>query len=105
MEKYFKIILALLLFLCLLDMPFGYYQLVRFLAMIGFIYFGYNEIEKGNNNMGYTYIGLAILFQPIIKIALGRELWNLVDVMVGIGLIVVTFWGNKEDKQAEHKKG
>jgi hypothetical protein len=28
------------------------------------------------------------LFQPIFKIALGRDLWNIVDVFVGVGLIV-----------------
>jgi hypothetical protein len=31
---------------------------------------------------------LALLFQPFIKIALGRDIWNIVDVIVGIGLIV-----------------
>jgi len=31
---------------------------------------------------------LAILFQPLLKIALGRELWNVVDVIVGVGLLV-----------------
>jgi hypothetical protein len=34
------------------------------------------------------YVALAILFQPFFKIALGRELWNIVDGIVGIGLIV-----------------
>ena len=33
------------------------------------------------------YGGLALLFQPFFKIALGREVWNIVDVIVGIGLI------------------
>jgi hypothetical protein len=34
---------------------------------------------------------LAILFQPFFKIALGRALWNVIDVVVGIGLIVSLF--------------
>ena len=34
------------------------------------------------------YAVLAILFQPFFKIALGRDLWNVVDVIVGAGLIV-----------------
>ena len=33
------------------------------------------------------YGGLTLLFQPFFKIALGREMWNIVDVIVGIGLI------------------
>lgn len=31
-----KVVLAILLFLCLLDMPYGFYQFVRFVALIGF---------------------------------------------------------------------
>lgn len=30
---------------------------------------------------------LALLFQPFFKIALGRQIWNIVDVLVGIGLL------------------
>lgn len=36
MEKIIKIGLAVLMFGCLLNMPYGYYQLVRFIALIGF---------------------------------------------------------------------
>ena len=41
-----------------------------------------------NKNEFFVYIGLAILFQPFVKIALGRALWNLVDVVVGILLLL-----------------
>jgi hypothetical protein len=34
---------------------------------------------------------LALLFQPFFKISLGRDLWNMVDVVVGIGLLVSVF--------------
>jgi hypothetical protein len=37
------------------------------------------------------YITLAVLFQPLFKIVLGRALWNIVDVIVGIGLLVSIF--------------
>ncbi len=33
------------------------------------------------------YAGLAILFQPFYKIALGKEIWIIVDLIVGIGLL------------------
>ena len=82
-----KISLAVLFFLCLLDMPYGYYQLVRFIALIGFTMLAYESYVKENNQAVIVYIGLAILFQPLFKIALGREMWNIVDVVVGVGLI------------------
>jgi hypothetical protein len=90
-ERIIKIVLAVLFFLCLLDMPYGFYQLVRFIALIGFSVLAYQSFENENKNLTIVYIGLAILFQPLIKISLGREIWNIVDVIVGIGLIVSIF--------------
>lgn len=87
MDKSIKIILAVLFFVCLLDMPYGYYQVVRFAGMIGFIILAYNAYENKQQTFVILYVCLAILFQPFIKIALGRELWNIIDVIVGVYLI------------------
>lgn len=88
MIKIIKLILALLLFLCLLDMPYGFYELVRFIALIGFGILSYNANKKEKQVEMYIYGALALLFQPFFKIALGREIWNIVDIVVGIGLIL-----------------
>lgn len=87
MEKAIKIILTLMLFTCLLDMPYGYYQLVRFTAMDVFGYLAFISFERQERAAGYVYVLLALLFQPFFKVALGRELWNVVDVVVGVGLV------------------
>lgn len=82
-----KIALAILLFLCLLNMPYGFYQFVRFVALIGFGILAYKANEGNKNTEMIIYSGLALLFQPFFKITLGREIWNIVDVIVGIVLI------------------
>ena len=87
MSTLIKIILAILFFLCLLNMPYGYFQFVRFTALIGFSILAYQAYEKGIQTEMVIYGALAILFQPLFKISLGRELWNIIDVIVGIGLI------------------
>ena len=86
-----KIILAVLFFICLADMPYGYYQLVRFIALAGFVLLAYNTYSQGNKTEAIIYVCLAILFQPLVKIALGRQVWNIVDVAVGVGLIASIF--------------
>ncbi len=86
-----KITLAILFFLCLLDMPYGYFQLVRFSALVGFVILAHRANEEGQKTEAIIYICLAILFQPLIKISLGRELWNVVDVIVGLALLVSIF--------------
>ena len=35
-----------------------------------------------------TFGALAVLFQPMIKIPLGRMVWNVVDVVIAIVLII-----------------
>lgn len=91
-----KIVLAILFLLCLLDFPYGYYQFVRFAGMIGFAVLAYKAHEQGRKTEIIIYFGLAILFQPFFKIALGREIWNIVDVVVGIGLLISIFMKPKE---------
>lgn len=79
-------------------MPYGFYELVRFLALLGFVLLAYKSYERQETEMAIVYVGLAILFQPLIKISLGRELWNIVDVVVAIGLIGTMFMESKEEK-------
>jgi len=84
-----KVIHAVILFSCLLPFwEYGYYQFVRFISMCFFGYFAYQEHQKGNETKMFIYIGLAILFQPLFKIALGRFLWNVIDVIAGGWLII-----------------
>ena len=90
-EILLKIILAILFFICLADMPYGYFQIVRFAALVGFAILAYNANEQGHKREVLIYVCLAILFQPLFKIALGRQFWNIIDVIVGIGLIVSIF--------------
>jgi hypothetical protein len=98
MDKIIKVVLAVLFFLCLLDMPYGFYQAVRFAGLIGFAILAHRANQKGRQTEMFIYCGLALLFQPFFKIALGREIWNIVDVVVGIGLIVTIFMKPKESK-------
>lgn len=95
MEKIIKIILASLLLLCLVDMPYGFYQFVRFAAMVAFGYLGYSANEQNRKNEMFLYLAFAVLFQPFIKIALGRTIWNIVNVITGIGLLISLFFKKK----------
>ncbi len=80
-------------------MPYGFYQFVRFVALVGFLFLAYQEKQVGNNKAIFIYGALALLFQPFFKIALGRQIWNIVDVIVGIGLIVSIFIGDNDLKK------
>lgn len=80
-------VLSVLLLLCLFDMPYGFYELVRFIAMVGFALLAYYENIQKNDLLKIIFICLALLFQPFFKVALGRDLWNIIDVVVAVFLI------------------
>ncbi len=88
--------LAIALILCVFSMPYGFYQFVRFAAMAIFAYLAYCEYKNGHVDRMILFIVLAILFQPFAKIALGRVIWNIVDVIVAGYLIYLVVWIKKK---------
>lgn len=72
-------------------MPYGFYQFVRFGGLIGFAVLSYQANQHGRQTEMIIYGGLALLFQPFFKVTLGRQIWNIVDVSVGLGLIASIF--------------
>ena len=87
--KYLKLTLAAMLLLCLLKLPYGYYMLVRFLATVVLSIMGYTYYNEKKQELSIACGALAVLFQPFIKIALGRLTWNIIDVAVAFGLILL----------------
>ena len=96
--NYLKLILAALLLLCLAPMPYGYYQFIRLVSMIVFAVMAYQYFEKEKMPLAITFGGLVLLFQPFCKIALGRALWNVMDVGVAVGLVILWIEENKRRK-------
>ena len=64
-------------------------MLVRFVSMVAFGVMSYQYIQKKQIAWAITFGALALLFQPFIKVALGRTMWNIVDVIVAVLLIVI----------------
>ena len=88
-NRYFvtlKIVLSILFLLCLLDWNYSFYQFVRFIGMVGFAVLSYQQYKK-NDTWFVIWLASAILINPIFKIALGRTLWNVIDVAWAVLLI------------------
>ncbi len=92
-----KILLAALLLTCLAEMPYGYYQFVRFAGLVGFAVLAYDSFKTEEQRLVIIYVCLALLFQPFVKVALGRTVWNVVDIGVAIFLVVTVFIGRKRN--------
>ena len=96
--KYIYLALAALLLLCLFHMPYGFYTLVRFVAMIVFVIIAYKYGAEEKMGVAIVAGALALLFQPLIKITLGRVVWNVVDVIAAIALIALFIYELKNKK-------
>lgn len=91
-EKAIKTGLAILLLACLLHLPYGYYELFRFIAVVGFAILAWFEYERKNIIMAIVFVALALLFQPLSKVPMGRQVWIIIDVIVAAGLIIAVFF-------------
>lgn len=52
-------------------------------------YLAYNYYTQSKKELAISFAIIAVLFQPLIKFTLGREMWLVVDIIVAILLIVL----------------
>lgn len=65
-----------------------------------FVLFGimaYEFFQDKQKGLYMICLILALLFQPIIKIALGRVIWNIVDVAVALFLVYLVLREKRAD--------
>jgi hypothetical protein len=69
-------------------MSYSYYQFVRIICTIGFAYLAYSANKNNLDNEVIEFVILTLLFQPFATVALNKTTWNIIDIIVGIGLII-----------------
>lgn len=79
----------------LAPMPYGYYILARFVATLVFAYLSYGYFNAKREGLGMTFAALALLFQPFVRLALGRFLWNVIDVAAVAFLLFIVIKSRK----------
>lgn len=79
--------MAIALLICLMPMPYGYYILIRYISAIAFGVMAYDYYYQKQKKMYVITLSLALLFQPLIKLPLGRDIWYFVDIVTAIFLI------------------
>lgn len=59
---------------------YGYYKLLRFIICAVSAYGAYFSTEIKKIGWAWVFGSIAILFNPIIQIHLGRQIWAIVDL-------------------------
>lgn len=70
---------AVMLLLALGPWPYGYYVLLRLVVCLASIAIAWRLRESNALGM-WAFVALAILYNPIVKVPLAREVWMVVNV-------------------------
>lgn len=79
--------IVILLGALLPDLPYGYFQFLRWVVTLTAIFYTYRAYSTSKTALTVVSALIAILFNPIAPIYLEREIWRVVDLITA-GLIL-----------------
>lgn len=82
---------VMLLFVAMLDMPYGYYQLLRVIVFCVSAYLAIAEAKQDGSFWQWALIACGLIYNPIAKLSLGSEIWPFVNLAT-IALFSTHFW-------------
>ena len=96
-ERSIRVILvALVLWALLPTNPYGYYQLLKVLVCAGCSYLGVKTLNASKGkDLVWVYITMAVIYNPLIPIHLGRSIWTLVNIVTVVILIAIELKSRK----------
>lgn len=90
MPKQVIFLAASFLLLGAFPLPYGYYTLLRLIACAVFAWAAYISFENKEALLPWVFIVLALLFNPIIKVYLSKEIWAAIDICSAALLFIVS---------------
>ena len=98
------IAIAMLLWALNPDNPYGYYILLRWVCCGVFAYLTVQELRIKNE--GWTWVlGItAVVYNPIIRVHLTREIWSVINV-VTIAIAIASIFLMKVEKEEQRNNG
>jgi hypothetical protein len=88
MFNFIRIVSALALFIAVADMPYGYYRFVRLFTFVVCGYSFYKAYSIKNKTFSWIFGIIAFVFNPLYPLYLGKEVWQIVDVVSGILILI-----------------
>lgn len=73
------------------DNPYGYYILLRWVCFGVFIYLAFQALEQEKNNWLWVMGITALIYNPIFRIHLNREIWSIINVVTIIIVLTSIF--------------
>jgi len=102
--KALSIITALLLFIAVLELPYGYFTFLRIAVTIACIFLIVKEFGLRNYFWCIPFVLIAILFNPLIPVHLyDKDKWMPIDIACGTLFLMKAFLpeGNNKSKKSQ----
>lgn len=73
--------------------PYGYYILLRWVCCGVFAYCAFQVLALGDEKQGWAWVfGItALIYNPILRVHLNRELWQILNIVTAVILVVSIF--------------
>ncbi len=84
-------LVSLLLFIAILDLPYGYYKILRIIVSIAALILLYYELAR-KKYFWFIYLFLILIFfNPLIPIYLDKSTWQILDPLAGLYFLITSF--------------
>ncbi len=77
------LVAALMLFVAIADLPYGYYQMLRWAVSGVSVYIAYMAYRWGKVWATWVFGFVAALFNPLFPVHLTKDIWQPIDVVCG----------------------
>lgn len=89
--KHEGVLAASLLTLALFNMPYGYFEFLRWLIMIIGISIAFEPIARRMRWLFFFGLSVAALFNPFVKVPFEREVWWWIDLSLACLFLYLGF--------------
>lgn len=75
------LIVAIMLLVAILPLPYGYYTFLRWATCGVAVFIAFNAYRWGKTWATWLFGAIAVLFNPFVPIYLTKEIWQPIDVV------------------------
>ncbi len=79
---------------------YGYYEILRWAVSCFAFWSAYRITQKQNNIWFLIFMAIGILFNPIVKIVLDKDVWQIIDIIVLV-FFISYFYKNEMKKKKD----
>lgn len=90
-----------MLLLALAPWPYGYYVLLRLVVCGSAILLVALAFFKGRGGLGWVFTFVALLFNPVIRVPLERQVWAPINMLVAVLFLVSIIVVRTEPKNGD----